>query len=499
MSEIQQFFEEHTLFITGGTGFIGKILVEKFLRGLPKIKKIYLLIREKKGKNIQERFENYFNADLFHVLKEKNPSAINKVIPISGDVMKPGLGLSDIDRKTLINEVSIVVHSAATTRFDEPLNIAVSINVESVLEIIKLCRELKNLKVAVHVSTAFIQSNLKIIEEKVYPMPMTYEEAKNTIQIIKRRNLSKENEKRFTKILLQDYPNTYVFTKSMAEGIISETASDLPFCIYRFPVALGTYKEPFAGWIDVAQGFNQFLVWLSMGYIRVIIVPDRKDVLYIVPADFACNALIASIWDASNKINRSSSTTLPVYNYVNNEKNQITKGIFEKVLLEHGPKYLPSTAVYFPDATLVKSKRTFNILSFFVHLLPALIGDIILKILGEKPVLNKFYKKGLKLSKSLEFFMETKWYFENKNIQATWKKLSKDDKTLFPFDMETVDWSHVLIEMWKGVLKYVIKDDIGPKSEKRNLRRYYKLMVIHRTLQAIFFISIIWLTWKIFF
>lgn len=32
MTEIQKFYDNKTVFITGGTGFIGKIMIEKLLR-----------------------------------------------------------------------------------------------------------------------------------------------------------------------------------------------------------------------------------------------------------------------------------------------------------------------------------------------------------------------------------------------------------------------------------------------------------------------------------
>jgi fatty acyl-CoA reductase len=38
-----------------------------------------------------------------------------------GDLLMPNLGLSNEDRQAIVNNVSIVFHSAATVRFDEPL------------------------------------------------------------------------------------------------------------------------------------------------------------------------------------------------------------------------------------------------------------------------------------------------------------------------------------------------------------------------------------------
>lgn len=51
-----------TIFITGGTGFLGKVLVEKLLRSCSGLKKIYLLVRTKKGRHPRERLRDLFSS-----------------------------------------------------------------------------------------------------------------------------------------------------------------------------------------------------------------------------------------------------------------------------------------------------------------------------------------------------------------------------------------------------------------------------------------------------
>ena len=59
---IPEYYAGKSVFITGGTGFLGKCLLEKLLRGCPDIKRVFLLIRPKKGKDVQERLDELFES-----------------------------------------------------------------------------------------------------------------------------------------------------------------------------------------------------------------------------------------------------------------------------------------------------------------------------------------------------------------------------------------------------------------------------------------------------
>lgn len=48
-------FAGKNIFVTGASGFLGKVLVEKLLRSCPNLGDIYVLLRAKKGKSPEER------------------------------------------------------------------------------------------------------------------------------------------------------------------------------------------------------------------------------------------------------------------------------------------------------------------------------------------------------------------------------------------------------------------------------------------------------------
>jgi fatty acyl-CoA reductase len=63
-SSIAEFYQDKSIFITGSTGFMGKVLVEKLLRSCPGIDRVYLLLRPSKGKDIACRLEELINNEV---------------------------------------------------------------------------------------------------------------------------------------------------------------------------------------------------------------------------------------------------------------------------------------------------------------------------------------------------------------------------------------------------------------------------------------------------
>jgi fatty acyl-CoA reductase len=107
--DIQGFYRDKTIFLTGTTGFVGKVVLEKILRSLSDFKKIYIMVRPKKGMTNQLRLQEIFRSELFETYFLQNPimrqNWPSKVFPIAGDLTLSGLGLSAEHREILLNEV----------------------------------------------------------------------------------------------------------------------------------------------------------------------------------------------------------------------------------------------------------------------------------------------------------------------------------------------------------------------------------------------------------
>lgn len=101
-----------SVFLTGATGYIGSLVLEKLLRSTA-VGRVYVLVRARRGTNPADRVSRLLQGPLFHLI---TPEQAARVTAVAGDIMQPGLGLSDDDRATLEAEVDTVLHSAAGGR-----------------------------------------------------------------------------------------------------------------------------------------------------------------------------------------------------------------------------------------------------------------------------------------------------------------------------------------------------------------------------------------------
>lgn len=61
--------------------------------------------------------------------------------------------------------------------------------------------------------------------------------------------------------ILETFPNTYTFTKNLAEKIIMINGTGLPIAIVRPSIIFSAVKHPFPGWIDDSiQGITGSLI-----------------------------------------------------------------------------------------------------------------------------------------------------------------------------------------------------------------------------------------------
>ncbi|RWS25448.1 fatty acyl-CoA reductase 1-like protein [Leptotrombidium deliense] len=117
VSHIKQFYSQKTLLITGCTGFIGKVILEKILHSCDDVGKIYILIRRKNGFSAESRVKKLLSSAPFTARNLKS-SQLEKVIAIDGNIEEDNLGISDKSRQMLIDNVNVVIHIAASVRFN---------------------------------------------------------------------------------------------------------------------------------------------------------------------------------------------------------------------------------------------------------------------------------------------------------------------------------------------------------------------------------------------
>ncbi|XP_059219207.1 fatty acyl-CoA reductase wat-like [Stomoxys calcitrans] len=482
---IPNFFRNKVVLITGGTGFLGKVLIETILRST-EVKVIYVLARPKDGLNVEERFKKIFNDVLFEKLRSLRPMFEKSLKYINGDCIKPQLGISYGDRLELIKNVNVVVHCAATVRFNEPLSTALQINVQGTIEILNLAKEMANLKSFVHVSTAFVNCVELYAEERFYndTLPIKSDQLLNI-----KASLGNVILDDFSTKLIGKYPNTYSFTKAITEEAVHRYGSSLPLFILRPGIVYPIYDEPTPGWIDNMQGGVAAMFCSSKGVLRMM-KGSSLTPAPLVPVDFCINMIMAAAWQTAVK-HREISPKLPtIYNLVPEETNTIQWGTvwkYVKMNLRHCPF---SSMLWYPMFLYIKNIYFYHFLAFIYQTVPAYLTDGLLWLLGKKTRMVKINRKMLLLADVLHYFISHDFVFDNSNTKKLWQAMSPEDRKTYNFDMSTLNWQDYMSMVVMGLRKYLAKEtsETLPKAKKLWIRFF----LLHCTIHCLMIVGLLW-------
>lgn len=70
LNSVQKFYKDKTIFVTGASGFMGKVLMEKLLYSCSELKEIVILMRPKRGKTEIERVADFVNIPVSDEIHE---------------------------------------------------------------------------------------------------------------------------------------------------------------------------------------------------------------------------------------------------------------------------------------------------------------------------------------------------------------------------------------------------------------------------------------------
>lgn len=172
---------------------------------------------------------------------------------------------------------------------NENKRVAVKMNIVGTKKVIDLCKKIPDLKAFVHVSTAYANCNrTDIIKEKVYKPPVNQEKIISFSEWVPNNLVEK-----ITPDLIQPRPNTYTYTKAIAESLVVEECEDkIPCAIVRPSIVGASYQEPMPGWVDLS-GATFMFASLGKGLKRVML-GDLNCNADVIPVDYCVNMILVA-------------------------------------------------------------------------------------------------------------------------------------------------------------------------------------------------------------
>ncbi|KAG2686853.1 hypothetical protein I3760_09G026100 [Carya illinoinensis] len=487
---IVKFLRGKTFLITGATGFLAKVFIEKILRTEPDVGRMFLLIKAENKEAAMDRLRSeIINTEIFKCLQQIHGKSyqsfmLSKLVPVLGNICESNLGLDEDSANFIAKDVDVIVNSAANTTFDERYDVAIDINTKGPCHLMGFAKKCKKIKLFLQVSTAYVngQRQGRIMEK---PFGIGDSISREIFQISSGSlpTLDIESEMKLASDFKKDsevdlvaqkmkelglerakiygWQDTYVFTKAMGEMMIDKLRGEIPVVIIRPSVIESTCKEPFPGWMQGNRMMDPIVLYYGKGQLTGFLV-DPNGVLDVVPADMVVNATLAAI----ARHGMTQKPDINVYQIASSVVNPLVFQDLARLLYEHynSSPCMDSKGrpIQVPSMKLFRSMEEFS-----THLW----GDAI-----QRSGLTAMASSNGKLSQKLEFIcrksVEQAKYlaniykpytfyggrFDSSNTQRLMERMSDEEKREFGFDVGSIDWRDYITNVHiPGLRTHVMK------------------------------------------
>ena len=491
-------YRGRSILLTGGTGFLGTALVEKILRSLPELGRLYLLIRASRDRSAAARFEkDVLGSAAFRKLREERGEDFSgyvagKVCVLEGDVHAPSLGLEEEDLAELSREVDVVIHSAASVVFDAPLDAAVESNVHGTLGLLRLARGWERRPLFLHVSTAYVagmregdapeeppgdaspsgtpldpyeevsrlEGVVREVEEasKERSLLRRFEtEAKRELGMVGEEEEVAERTDQLRRAWMRErlvergteraralgWHDVYTFTKSLAERTVVQERGETPLVILRPAIIESSYGEPYPGWIQGSRMADPIIMAFAKGIIREF-PGDPESLVDIVPVDHVVNATLAAA------IRRPEVPE--VFQVASGDRNPLRyRDLYEHVreyfletpLRDSGGRPIQPTEWTFPGRRAVERRLKAELAGLevagrVVSRLPE--GHMVADLRGRIARAEKRARMSLYYSRIYGPYSSGTAKFSTSRTAGLFEALPREDKEEFPFDITALNW-----------------------------------------------------------
>jgi thioester reductase-like protein len=487
------------LLLIGVTGFIGKVWLVDLLEKIPEIGKITLLIRRNRTTSAQRRFEKIVEESpafdgLHEIYREKLAAFLReKVEVVEGDVSLPGLGLDADTQARLFRSLDLIVNSAGLTDFNPDLRDAIASNIESAMCLVNFLRKCQHAGL-MHLSTCYVvgMRDGRVTEElrvnynpanhpdfdaekeiaSLREMILRIEERSESAELAKalrrqalgrsgdpskvgaeeldgvlKRNRARWARNRLVRAGMKrahhlGWPNTYTFTKSLGESILAKLGRDLPIAIVRPSIVESSERTPFSGWNEGINTSGPLSYLLGTNF-RQLPSNERKC-LDVIPVDMVTRGMTLI---AAALLRRQNAR---LYQLATSAINPVNMGrSIELTGLAHRKHYRAQQGLEHwlkvKLETIPVSKLRYERMSIPMQkAVVSRINKAAATLHMSKPPLAKAERDLVRAEKLIElyepFILHNQHVFECENARLLSAALSPEEKALFDFAPEKIDW-----------------------------------------------------------